>query len=173
MHFAYATFYPLLPGLGLLLYKRKEQFRDYLFALCNTMYACYLLFLFVPAHGPGVYAATGFPGGFLFIPLMNALVQFDIKQGGAMPSSHVAGAAVVLYYAWRYVPKTTVVFAPICVSLMLATVYCGYHYAIDIFGGLLTAAVVVGLSRQVSRRRTAPRGQTSPAHAVSSAPRRP
>lgn len=173
MHFAYATYYLLLPGLGWLLYKRHDHFRDYLFTLCSTMYVCYLLFLLVPAHGPGVYDADGFPGGFVFIPLMNAIIQLDNDQGGAMPSSHVAAAVVVLYYAWRYLPKTVVVIAPICLSLMLATVYCGYHYAIDVLGGVLTAALTIGLSRWACRRGTTARDRLSPARTVSSQPRAP
>jgi membrane-associated phospholipid phosphatase len=153
MHFAYSCFYLIMPALALLLYRRQDDFKDYLFALCNTSFVCYLIFILLPTVGPRAHAANGFSKGVLFIPLMNAISKVDI-EGAAMPSSHVAGAAVVLYYAWRYVPKTTLVFAPICISLMIATVYCGYHYAIDVFGGLLTAAVVIGLSTWAGHRRT-------------------
>jgi membrane-associated phospholipid phosphatase len=155
MHFAYASFYLIMPALGLLLYKDREHLRDYLFTLYSTIFVCYLLFVLIPANGPNVYAEKGFPGGFLFVPLMNSVIKLDVTKGGAIPSSHVAGAAVVLYYAWRYVPKTTVVFVPVCISLMLATVYCGYHYAIDVLAGLLTAAIMIGLSRQNPRRANA------------------
>ncbi len=146
-------FYLIMPALGLLLYKRSRDFREYLFTLCNTFFVCYLIFIFLPARGPDAHATNGFSNGFLFIPIMNSITQVDIN-GAAMPSSHVAGAAVVLYYAWRYLPRARVIFATICISLMISTVYCGYHYAIDVFGGLLTAVVVIGLSTWASQRRT-------------------
>ena len=153
MHFAYSCFYVIMPALGLLLYRRKDLFKEYLFTLCNAMFVCYLIFILFPVAGPNAHSSNGFSKGFLFIPLMNAISTVDI-EAGAMPSSHVACAAVVLYFAWRYAPKTRIVFATICISLMISTVYCGYHYALDVFGGLLTAAVVISLSTWACRRRT-------------------
>ena len=155
MHFAYSCFYLIMPALGLLLYRRKDLFKEYLFTLCNAMFVCYLIFILFPVAGPNAHSSNGFSKGFLFIPLMNSISKVDI-EAAAMPSSHVACAAVVLYYAWRYVPRLRIVFATICISLMISTVYCGYHYAIDVFGGLLTAAVVIGLSTWACRRRTGP-----------------
>src|ERR687885_688999 len=153
MHFAYSCFYLIMPALGLLLYRRKDDFNEYLFTLCNVMLVCYFIFTLFPTAGPNAHSSNGFSKGFLFIPLMNAISTVDI-EAGAMPSSHVACAAVVLYYAWRYAPRTRIVFATICISLMISTVYCGYHYALDVFGGLLTAAVVNSLSTWACRRRT-------------------
>src|ERR1035437_2047628 len=42
MHFAYASYYLLFPGLGIFLYLRREKpaFLDYMFSLCATMYVC-------------------------------------------------------------------------------------------------------------------------------------
>jgi membrane-associated phospholipid phosphatase len=154
MHFAYFSYYLLIPGLGLLLYLRADRqlFKNYMFAVCNTFYTCYLLFMFLPAAGPGSVAVPVFKNGNLFIPLVHMILsRYDI-HGGAMPSSHVAVAVVILYYAYHHSRLTFGVCAPLCVSLIFATVYCGYHYAIDAIAGVIVAAIILTLSRRIASR---------------------
>src|SRR5215211_3159824 len=98
MHFAYFSYYFLLPSLGLILYLQNGRcdLKAYLFAACNTLYICCLIFIFVPVVGPDRAGLVVFPGGRLFIPLVHTIVgQYDI-DGGSLPSSHVALAVVVL-----------------------------------------------------------------------------
>lgn len=60
----------------------------------------------------------------------------------------MAIAALVLYYTARYARPAVWVVAPLVISLALATVYCRYHYAIDVVAGLATTAILVPLWRR-------------------------
>lgn len=150
MHFAYASYYLLIPGMGWLLYQKPAVFQEYMLAVCNTFYVCYLLFILFPVYGPPSFSQETAAEGVLFIPLMRFVSGFDI-QGAAIPSSHVAVAAVVLHYGRRFVPRASVVVTPLCISLIVSTVYCGYHYAVDAVAGVLLAPVMIKLSRRIGR----------------------
>lgn len=152
MHFVYFSYYLLIPSMGLLLYffNSKKEFKNYMFAVCNTFYVCYLIFIFFPAWGPLSFNTPSFPQDTIFISLVSTIIRrYDIV-GGAFPSSHVAIATVVLYYASRHSRKALAAYAPLCISLMLATVYCGLHYAIDVFAGIVIAAVMIMVSWRIA-----------------------
>lgn len=58
-------------------------------------------------------------------------------DGGAMPSSHVAGALVVVIYAFRYLRPWFWAALGLFVPVTFSTVYNSYHYATDIIAGLI------------------------------------
>jgi membrane-associated phospholipid phosphatase len=122
-----------------------------MFVLCNTFYICFLIFIFFPVVGARSFWLSEITSGQLFIPIMNTIYDHFEINGGAVPSSHVAVATVVLYYAHKYVPRTTAIYGPICVSLMISTVYCRYHYAIDVIAGIVVAVATIALSRQIEQ----------------------
>ncbi len=149
---AYFSYYLQFLGLGVFLFLRRARraLSDYLFALCATMYACYLIFILVPVQGAAHYALPVPHGGGPFSAVMAHIYVNCEIEGAAFPSSHVAIAAVVLYYTWRYARRATWFIAPLVFSLMLATVYCRYHYALDVLAGLATAAVLIPLWRRLN-----------------------
>ncbi len=154
MHFAYASYYMLFPGLGLFLYLRRDRaaFLDYMFSLCATMYACLLVYIFLPVRGavslvPGVAPDNA---SFPFTAVMAWIYRYFEIEGGAFPSSHVAIASLVLFYTVRYARPAAWVVGPLVISLILATVYCRYHYAIDVLAGLATAALLIPLWRRIN-----------------------
>ncbi len=154
MHFAYATYYSLFPGLAVFLYFRraKAAFLDYMFSLCATMYVCFLTYILLPVRGPSVVdpGGTTDAAALLFTAGM-AWVYRHVETGGAaFPSSHVAIATLVLYYTVRYARPAAWVVAPLVISLIVSTVYCGYHYAIDVLAGLATVAILLPLWRRVN-----------------------
>jgi membrane-associated phospholipid phosphatase len=153
LHFAYFSYYLMLPAAALLLWSDPPRVRDYMFALCNTFYACYLTFIVLPIYGPPVFGVELFSDGLLFVPIMRLISSFDIR-GAALPSSHVAATCVVLFYMARYRPRSMIIFGPLGLSLMVATVYCGYHYVVDVVAGIALAAAVIPLSRRYVRRRS-------------------
>ena len=75
--------------------------------------------------------------------------HFEIG-GAAFPSSHVAVATLVLYYTVRYARSAAWFVGPLVLSLILSTVYCGYHYAIDVLAGLATVALLLPLWRRIN-----------------------
>lgn len=148
MHFAYFTFYGLFPILGLTLAgkvhraQRTRRLEPYLLALGIAFHTCNFLFLFLPARGPDLLPGADFHrGGYVFTPLMRFIYRFEIP-GAFFPSSHVALTAVVLWYARHLGPRQWV-FHVLGISLILSTVYCGYHYAVDALGGLVVAAAAI------------------------------
>jgi membrane-associated phospholipid phosphatase len=151
MYFAYWTYYLQFPGLGLFLYLRrtKTEFADYMLSLCATMYVCFLIYIFLPVRDPS-FAFGYAPGSGPFTWMMTWIYRHAEIPGAAFPSSHVAIAAVVLYYTWRYARAALWVVGPLAVSLMVATVYCRYHYAVDVLAGWLTATVVILLCRRIN-----------------------
>jgi membrane-associated phospholipid phosphatase len=68
------------------------------------------------------------------------------SPGAAMPSSHVAIALCTVYFSFRYLPKIRYVHLAVAILLSLATVYCRYHYALDVVAGVLTTALLLPLS---------------------------
>jgi len=152
MHFAYATYYGLFTGMGIFLFFRRgpTAFADYMLSLCGTFYVCYLTYVFLPVRGAASYGLDSFQITGPFTRLMAAIYgSFEI-EGAAFPSSHVAIATVVLYYTFRYARRAAWGIGPIVISLMVATVYCRYHYAIDVLAGVATAAVLIPLWRRLN-----------------------
>jgi len=150
MHFAYSTYYLLFPGLGVFLCLRrtKTELLDYMFPLCGVMYVCYLIYIFLPVRDP-CFEIGYAPGNGPFTWIMAGIYRHLEVQGAAFPSSHVAAAAVVLYYTFRYARVALWAVCPVVISLMVATVYCRYHYAVDVLAGLATAAILIPLCRGV------------------------
>jgi membrane-associated phospholipid phosphatase len=154
MHFAYFSYYLMVPGLALILYltrSRGEQ-KEFMLALCATFYFCYLCYILLPIEGALSFGQNDFTQGGPFTHLMKSIYGNFESPGAAFPSSHVAVALVILYYTVKFVPKIAPLFILLGVSLVLATVYCRYHYAVDVLGGIFTMVLVTGLG-QVFRLR--------------------
>ncbi len=151
MHFSYFTYYFQFPVLGLMLYFRRGRhvFTDYMFSLCNTFYVCYLIYAFLPVVGAPVFNMNDFSAGGRFTAIMAVLYERFEVGGAAFPSSHVAVAAVVLYYGIKHFPRGAPLFSVLFLGLTASTVYCRYHYTIDVICGAITAVLVVVISRKL------------------------
>lgn len=155
MHFAYASYYLLFPGLAVFLYLRrgKPAFLDYMFSLCATMYVCLLTYIFLPVRDACIFFGLGAAPESASLPFTAAMAwiyrHLEI-EGAAFPSSHVAIATLVLYYTVRYVRSAAWVVGPLVISLIVSTVYCGYHYVIDVLAGLATVAILLPLWRRIN-----------------------
>ncbi|MBW2106079.1 MAG: phosphatase PAP2 family protein, partial [Deltaproteobacteria bacterium] len=115
--------------MGVILYfKDKHFFHELLFTISLTFLSCYLFFIFFPAIGPiplrqGLYRGC-------FTSIMDLIYLFD-TPGGALPSSHVAFAVICMLMILRKIRILGLILVPFVTSLIVATVYCRYHYAID------------------------------------------
>ena len=72
----------------------------------------------------------------LFFDLVHRVSAYGGARGGAFPSAHVSGAVVVSLVAWRHQPRLAYLLVPITVSVMVATVYGRFHYALDVLAAL-------------------------------------
>lgn len=153
-HAAYASFYLLLVGPITLLYFRERRtacthespkvfwsrvsrVNEMLFILMFTMLGCYIIAVIFPVKGPTDYHSLLFPEPRGMVAIMDFLFRNGDLDGGAVPSSHVAGALVVVIYAFRYLRRWFWAASGLFVPLTFSTVYNSYHYASDIIAGLI------------------------------------
>ena len=149
-HFSYFTYYLYLPVIGGILYfKDKPFFEEFLFTISLTLLSCYLLFIFFPATGP-IPLRRGLYYGF-FTSIMDLIYYLD-TPGGAFPSSHVAVAVVCMVMLLRKERVLGLILIPFVASLIVATIYCRYHYAVDAIAGIIYGALMILLYDFLYRR---------------------
>ena len=174
-YISYFSYYVMIAGTAIALYVRnKRHFWHYVSIVSFVFYVCYLIYIFLPVVGPRLFyePAPGFPQEqFPFYPLpYPAAIQvgpfFQIMKliydhleaiGAAFPSSHVAIAICTLTFSWRFIPKIRIIHLVFVALLCVSTVYCRYHYIVDVVAGVLTAGLVVPLGEFFFRKFSRPR----------------
>jgi membrane-associated phospholipid phosphatase len=161
---AYFSYYLMIGGVAFALFLRnRRQFDHFIAVVSFVFYVCYLLFIFLPVIGPRVFFHTvnGYtlpeefmrfapaqaypeylPRG-LFSQLVRWIYRVVESPGGTLPSSHVAVALCTAYFSFRYLRPIRYVHLLFAVLLCLSTVYCRYHYAVDVLTGALTTALLL------------------------------
>jgi membrane-associated phospholipid phosphatase len=158
---AYLSFLAQVFGLVLILAIRRD--REGLWAYLFQYHVCATITLAIAALWPSetVYVHHGFS------PLINEDVlirqlpgfrdgtlttfRFDDVTGLiSMPSFHVAIAWVVTW-AVRRSPWLLACFVPLNLLLTASTVMLGEHYAVDVLGGFLVAAVSIAVTPWLTR----------------------
>ena len=81
----------------------------------------------------------------VFFRIMGWIYRVFEAPGAAFPSSHVAVALCTVVFLIPLPPAH-----PLCPSggrppALPSTVYCRYHYVVDVLAGLFTAAVLIPL----------------------------
>ena len=171
-YLSYFSYYTMIAGVGLALFLRnRAQFYHYVSVVSFVFYACYLTYIFLPVIGPRIiYSGIApfdpppealpvegwiFPevvqAGF-FHRLMGLIYRYFETEGAAFPSSHVAIALVTTYFSFRYLPRVRWFHLVMAILLCLSTVYCRYHYAVDVVGGVLTVALLLPLGNWLYRK---------------------
>jgi membrane-associated phospholipid phosphatase len=163
---AYFSYYIMIAGVGIALFVRsRQQFFHYVSVVSFLFYVCYLIYIFFPVIGSraffhqvdgyalpavtqqlastDVYPAAVQAG--VFFKLMKWVYQVFESPGAAFPSSHVAVAWCTVFFSFRYLRRIRYLHLGVAVLLCLSTIYCRYHYAVDVLGGLATAAVLIPL----------------------------
>lgn len=170
---AYFSYYVMIVGVGLALFLRqRDQFFHYVSVLSFVFYVCYVIYIFVPVIGPRIFfrevAGYSLPAdlqqlavtdtfppavtkGWLY-GLMAVIYHVFEAPGGALPSSHVAVAICTVWFSFRDLPRIRFIHLGTVVLLCVATVYCRYHYLVDVLAGLLAAAVLVPLGNWLYAR---------------------
>jgi membrane-associated phospholipid phosphatase len=139
LHFAYASYYLLvyLPPIALYVTGKRDAFVKTVLALVIAYGACFITYAVFPVDGPrylvGPAAAPDGPVRRFVL----ALLERGSSRGTAFPSSHVAASLVAALCALRYQRRVGFVVAPFVAALILATVYGGFHYAVDALVGVI------------------------------------
>jgi len=178
MYGCYFSYYFMIAGVGLiLLIRRRDQFDHFLAVVSVAFYLCYFTYLILPVTGPRIFYLEGDPirvipeawgpptwngaldgppppfpesvqAGWFYQVVIFLYIYFE-SEGAAFPSSHVALAMVTLYFSWIYLPRLRWVHLVLAVGLCLGTVYCRYHYVVDVLAGFAVAPVMVPLCNRL------------------------
>lgn len=146
---AYSTYYflPISLGIALKLNKRHAEFEKSLFFIMLCFYISYLGYIMFPALGPR-YAMHHLHQGeieglILAGPINNLLNALEGTKRDAFPSGHTGIALIVLFLAYGYVRRLFWILLVPVILLIIATVYCRYHYVVDVIGGILLMIVTI------------------------------
>lgn len=149
MQIAYTSYYFLPVTLGIVLKLRKEDssFDRALFLIMLCFYLSYVGYMLAPALGPrytmnhlqnfdlqGLYVAG---------PAQELLNRLEGIKRDAFPSGHTAIALTVLYLAFRFERRLFRIFLPFVLALIFSTVYCRYHYVVDVIAGVVLAVIAI------------------------------
>jgi membrane-associated phospholipid phosphatase len=147
LQIAYSSYYFLPITLGVLLkvQKREEAFDRTVFLILLCFYLSYVGYLLFPALGPRYtmnhLQSTDLQGLFVTGPIQELLNRIEGIKRDAFPSGHTGVALVVLGLAYRFHKPFFSVALPVVALLIFSTVYCRYHYVVDVVGGVLLAAI--------------------------------
>ncbi|MBW3628126.1 MAG: phosphatase PAP2 family protein [Gemmatimonadetes bacterium] len=155
----YAAFIPYLYlSIFLGLIGRPEGERSEFVTGFAVLYALsFLGYLFLPARGPIVELADQFPtpvqGGY-FHALVLRSVEAAGGPHGAFPSLHVGASFYAALFDLRQGNTLrALIYAPLLVLIVLATLVLRYHYVVDLIAGVALALLA---SRITGRRAPSP-----------------
>ncbi|MFN7918039.1 MAG: phosphatase PAP2 family protein [Vicinamibacterales bacterium] len=146
-----------------------DRARVYLARLFAANLLALAVFMVVPIVGPCLAypdsIRASVDGTIVGSIIRGGQVEFDaIRSGGqpvtgfgyfvALPSLHVV-MAVLFQWTVRHTRLIFWALLPINVLIIAATVVFGFHYLIDVAGGILTAALVIALIRERQETRVA------------------
>ncbi len=171
MCLGYAAYYPMIAATAFFaFFWRYDKFAKTSFIILGAFFVYYVIFIFLPVAGPQYYypaagmgnIANGiFPDlGNYFHHMRDALptpgesgeffrqMVVNAHNAGerptaAFPSSHVGITTILLIIACRLRSKGLFcILLPLYILMCFATVYIYAHYAIDVIGGWISAAVI-------------------------------
>jgi membrane-associated phospholipid phosphatase len=143
-HFFYFSYYLIIPLTGLLLYRKDiGLFKNYMFQLSSLFYVCYAIYIFLPVEGPIPFRNEYYLQHGVFRSIMDYIWAKGENPGAGFPSSHVAVAFLVAWWGSKYFPRLRICYWLIFLFLSTATVYCMFHYAVDVIGGLCLGVMAV------------------------------
>jgi membrane-associated phospholipid phosphatase len=149
MQLTYISYYflPIILGISLKIKKHDHAFDRSLFLIIFCFYLSYIGYLSMPALGPRYTIshlhAIDLDGWMISEPIQRALNRLEGIKRDAFPSGHTGVALTVLYCAYLYEKKIFWIYLPIVILLILSTVYCRYHYVVDVLAGILLALVTI------------------------------
>jgi membrane-associated phospholipid phosphatase len=156
LHFCYLSYVIVIPSVTAYWYVsgRRSAFGELVLMLSTVLLGSYLFFILLPVDSPYYLSPRLGPplSGHFFFDLVHQMSARGGARGGAFPSAHVSGAVVVTLVAWRHQRRLACVLVPFTASVMIATVYGRFHYALDTLAGAVLAIAVVAGYRYVLGR---------------------
>jgi len=152
-HFFYFIYYLAIPHTGVLLFRKDVRlFESFVFQLSSLFYLCFAIFIFLPVEGPiALRHEYDHPEG-LFRTLVDLIYVKGENPGAAFPSSHVAATFLVAWWGSTHFKRLKIFYWLTCLFLSISTVYCMFHYAVDVMGGLLLGLFAIITFNWVGRK---------------------
>ena len=152
MQLAYSSYYflPLTLGVTLKMRRKEGALGHSLFLIMFCFYLSYVGYMLMPALGPRYTMAhlqhADLRGFLIAGPIQEMLNRLEGIKRDAFPSGHTAVALTVLYLSYLHARGLFRLFLPVVLALIFSTVYCRYHYVVDVLGGVVLAgiAIIVG-----------------------------
>lgn len=149
---------PVVSGGLAYLAGRRQVFRELLFTFTLTGFVGYVGYLLVPIIGPRYYFRAEYS-----VALHGALAEvagrvseMDALRSGqprnCFPSLHTAWGLIVLIHAHRHFTSLFFAYLLPVGSLVVATLYLRFHYAIDLIAGAILAIVMSRLTPRLLAR---------------------
>jgi membrane-associated phospholipid phosphatase len=154
---AYATYYFLPLILGGFLWSRDVALaRRFIFTLSVCFYVSYAGYFTIPAYGPRTALADRHTAPLETSPVARAISrtinEVEHTKLDVFPSGHTMVTVAVLMVAWRRARKLFWWLLPVAVLLIFSTMYCRYHYLVDVLAGIVLAIVTVPLGERLYDR---------------------
>jgi membrane-associated phospholipid phosphatase len=165
-YISYFSYYIMVVGVGIALFVRNRvQFFHFVSVISFVFYLCYATYIFLPVVGPRLFireiegyglpeavwalsSSHSFPEAVQvgpFYKIMAVIYELFEAPGAAFPSSHVAVSLCTVYFSYKYLPRIRHFHLLMALLLCLSTIYCRYHYVVDVVAGLLTTALLLPL----------------------------
>ncbi len=146
----YASYYFLALSLGLILWRRnRATARRYVFTLMVCYYVSYAGYFAIPALGPRFAQASEYSVSLTTSRISRAIADtinaLEKTKFDVFPSGHTMIAIAVVLIARKRAPATFPYFLLLASGLVISTVYCRYHYVIDVIAGAALAFLTVPL----------------------------
>jgi len=157
MHGAYVLYYVSIPGLAIWLYvKNRKALPEYIFISMLLFYITCLVYIVLPVVGgrydPDTRTMTELYQYGPFTRLMAFIYRSSGHSGAAFPSTHVIMSLVMALISRRHAKKLAVVMIFNAILVAGATIYCGYHYILDLIGAIALTAILYPLGIHLYRR---------------------
>ncbi len=154
---AYTTYYFLALTLGGLLFAlRRADARRFFFTVVLAYHVSYAGYFVIPGLGPRVTLADRQRVSVHDTPISRAiddtLNKMEQTKYDVFPSGHTMIAVVVLIVAFQRLRPAFWFLLPVATGLVISTIYCRYHYAIDVIAGIALAAVTVPIGDRLYDR---------------------
>ena len=153
-YLSYTSYYFIGLALGFVLWRRsKANLRRFILTLTLCYYVSYAGYFLVPALGPRIALAgrhaVVLESTALSAAIARTLNELEHTKFDVFPSGHTMIAAAVLLVAFRRARDVFWALLPIALCLIASTVYCRYHYVVDVLAGLILACAAVPIGDRI------------------------
>jgi membrane-associated phospholipid phosphatase len=125
------------------------------FAIAFGVYACYMLYLLVPATGPRhayVNLSAPLPEGWITGRVHDFIRDLEPQPYDAFPSCHVVLGLLCLAMCWPLGGWKRWSMAFVGVGTAVSTVVLRYHYLVDDLAAVVVVALALGATRFMDAR---------------------